>query len=354
MTPRCRRIFPPVRRISSASAESLGARSRARVASFSSMSRTAPSGTPISESTMASDDSGATSTPDVARDARRGVVYALVAATLFGVSATFSKLALRDTSPELLAGMLYLGSGAGLTLLWLVRRITATAGTPLRRRDVPWFAGSILAGGIAAPMLLMLGLARTTASTGSLLLNLEGAFTAGLAWFVFGERFDRRIALGMLVIIAGGVVLSWGGRAELGGFAGPLLVAGATLAWGIDNNLTQRFADRDPVQIGMIKGLVAGGVNTSIALSLGAMWPAPPSIAFGLVQGLVCYGASLVLFVLALRHSGTARTGASFSTAPFIGTAVSLVVFRETPSTAFLAAAALMLVGVWLLLSRRA
>ena len=279
-------------------------------------------------------------------------MYALVAATLFGVSATFSKLALRDTTPELLAGLLYLGSGAGLTLLWVGRRIAAKSGSPLARRDLPWFAASILAGGVAAPMLLMLGLARTTASTGSLLLNLEGAFTAGLAWVVFGESFDRRIALGMLIIIAGGVVLSWGGRAELGGFSGPLLVAGATLAWGIDNNLTQRFADRDPVQIGVLKGLAAGTVNTGIALALGAQWPAVPSIAAALVQGLVCYGASLVLFVLALRHSGTARTGASFSTAPFIGTAVSLVVFRERPTTSFVAAAALMLVGVWLLLTR--
>ena len=317
------------------------------------MSGTAPPDTPTSESRTPASRTRPPSTTNVARDARRGVVYALVAATLFGISATLSKLALRDTTPELLAGLLYLGSGAGLALLWLGRRATARAGTPLGRRDVPWFAASILAGGVAAPMLLMLGLARTTASTGSLLLNLEGAFTAGLAWFVFGESFDRRIALGMLVIIAGGVVLSWGGRAELGGLAGPLLVAGATLAWGIDNNLTQRFADRDPVQIGMIKGLVAGGVNTAIAVSLGTSWPAPPSIAFGLVQGLVCYGASLVLFVLALRHSGTARTGASFSTAPFIGTAVSLLVFRERPSAAFLAAAALMLVGVWLLLTRR-
>ena len=317
------------------------------------MSRTAPADRRTSGSGTPSGHASAPSTEVVARDARRGVVYALVAATLFGVSATLSKLALRDTAPELLAGMLYLGSGAGLALLWLARRVTARAGAPLVGRDMPWFAASILAGGVAAPMLLMLGLARTTASTGSLLLNLEGAFTAGLAWFAFGESFDRRIALGMLIIIAGGVVLSWGGRAELGGVVGPLLVAGATLAWGVDNNLTQRFADRDPVQIGMIKGLVAGVVNTAIALSIGATWPPSPSIAFGLAQGLVCYGASLVLFVLALRHSGTARTGASFSTAPFIGTAVSLVVFRERPTTAFLAAAALMLVGVWLLLTRR-
>ena len=317
------------------------------------MSRTAPPDVPGTDSREHRDESNVLPGTDGHRDARRGVVYALAAATLFGVSATFSKLALRDITPELLAGLLYLGSGAGLTLLWIARRLSASSGTPLRTRDVPWFAGSILAGGVAAPMLLMTGLARSTASTASLLLNLEGAFTTGLAWFVFREAFDRRIALGMLIILAGGVVLSWGGRAEIGGFTGPLLVAGATLAWGIDNNLTQRFADRDPVQIGMIKGTVAGGVNTAIALSLGATWPALPSLTFALVQGLLCYGASLVLFVLALRHSGTARTGASFSTAPFIGTAVSLVVFRESPSTTFVAAAALMLAGVWLLLTER-
>jgi drug/metabolite transporter (DMT)-like permease len=283
---------------------------------------------------------------------RRGVVLALAAATLFGISAAFSKLALRDVSPQLLAGLLYLGSGAGLALLWLGRRLTTSRETPLRRSDVPWVVASIAAGGVAAPLLLMAGLSRTTASTGSLMLNLEGAFTAGLAWIAFGERFDRRIALGMLVIVAGGVVLSWGGRAEIGGIAGPLLVAGSTLAWGLDNNLTQRFADKDPLQIGVLKGVVAGAVNTAIALGLGARWPAPPSIAAALVQGLVCYGASLVLFVLALRHSGTARTGASFSTAPFIGTAVSLVVFREHPTASFMAAAVMMLVGVWLLLTR--
>jgi len=230
--------------------------------------------------------------------------------------------------------------------------VRGTRETPLARRDAPWVAASIAAGGVAAPLLLMAGLSRTTAATGSLLLNLEGAFTAGLAWFAFGERFDRRIALGMLVIVAGGFVLSWGGRAELGGITGPLLVAGSTLAWGLDNNLTQRFADRDPVQIGVLKGLTAGAVNTAIALVLGARGPAAPIVAAALVQGLVCYGASLVLFVLALRHSGTARTGASFSTAPFIGTAVSLVVFRERPTPSFLAAAAMMLVGVWLLLTR--
>jgi drug/metabolite transporter (DMT)-like permease len=278
---------------------------------------------------------------------RTGVGKALVAAVLFGASAPFAKLLLRDASPQLLAGLLYLGSGTGLAIVWLLRR-NAPREAQLDRHDAPWLAGAIAFGGVLGPLLLMAGLALTPASSASLLLNLEGVFTALLAWFVFRENVDRRIALGMAVIVAGGVVLSWGGRVELGTLAGPLLVAGATLCWAIDNNLTQKVSAGDPVQIAMLKGLVAGAVNTTIALVLGATLPAMPRVAGALVLGFLSYGVSLVFFVLALRSLGSARTGAYFSCAPFVGAALSLAVFRERPSVAFIAGAALMGLGVWL------
>ena len=284
--------------------------------------------------------------------ARRGVFYALVAATLFGVSAPFSKLLLHEAKPQLFAGLLYLGSGSGLALFWIWRRATTGRSTnALTRRDLPWLAGAVLAGGILAPLCLITGIALTPASTASLLLNLEAVFTAGLAWFVFGETFHKRIAFGMLVIIAGGVVLSWSGRMESSGFVGPLLVAASTFCWGLDNNLTQKISSGDALQLGMIKGLVAGSVNTSLAFAFGASWPGAAHLAGILVLGLACYGASLVLFVLALRHIGAARTGASFSIAPFIATATSLILFRERPTMAFAIAAVLMAIGVWLLVS---
>ena len=283
----------------------------------------------------------------------RGVVLALAAALLFGVSAPFAKLLLRGAAPQLLAGVLYLGSGLGLGAVWLARRRRQSREAPLTRHDAPWFAGAIAFGGVLGPLLLMTGLARTPASSASLLLNLEGVFTAALAWFVFRENFDRRIALGMVAIVAGGAVLSWSGRVELGGLGGPLLVAGATFCWAVDNNLTQKVSAGDPVQIAMLKGLVAGSVNTSIALALGAAWPTLPRLAGALVLGFLSYGVSLALFVLALRLLGTARTGAYFSSAPFVGAVVSLLVFRERPGLAFAAAAALMGLGVWLHVTER-
>jgi drug/metabolite transporter (DMT)-like permease len=249
--------------------------------------------------------------------------------------------------------LLYLGSGCGLTLWWLTRSRRATTEAALSRADLPWLAGAIATGGVAGPVLLMLGLAATPASTASLLLNLEGVFTALIAWFVFRENFDRRIALGMLAIVAGGVVLSWAGRPEAGVPWGPLAVAGACLCWAIDNNLTRQVSAADPVQIAAAKGLVAGTVNVAIAFTTGAVVPEVPVILGAAGVGFLGYGVSLVCFVLGLRHLGTARTGAYFSTAPFVGAAVSLVVFWEAVSWPLAVAGGLMGLGVSLHLTER-
>ncbi len=285
---------------------------------------------------------------------RRGVWYALLAAVLFGASAPLAKLLLRGAPPQLLAGLLYLGSGLGLSIVAVVRsRREQPKEAALGKRDIPWLAAAILSGGIVAPVLLMVGLGRTPASSASLLLNLEGVFTALLAWVVFRENVDRRIAIGMLLIVVGGAALSWEGRADFGGVAGPLAVAAACFCWAIDNNLTQRVSGGDPVQIAMLKGLAAGSVNVTIALMLGGRWSAGWQVVAAMVLGFLSYGVSLVLFVLGLRHLGAARTGAYFSLAPFVGAALSLLMWREQPTLAFAFGATCMAAGLWLHLTER-
>lgn len=284
---------------------------------------------------------------------RAGVGVALLAALLFGASSPLAKLLLREAPPQLLAGLLYAGSGLGLLVAWLLRRGRKAADAPLTRRDAPWLAGAIAAGGVLAPVLLMGGLARTPASSASLLLNLEGVFTALLAWVVFRENVDRRIALGMAAIVAGGVCLAWPGQVAWGGTTGPLLVAAACACWAVDNNLTQKVSAGDPVQIAMLKGLVAGAVNVGIALGRGAEWPAARTVGGATLLGFLAYGVSLVLFVRALRALGTARTGAYFSLAPFVGGALGLILFRDRVTAPFVAGAALMAVGLWLHLTER-
>jgi drug/metabolite transporter (DMT)-like permease len=282
----------------------------------------------------------------------KGIVYALLAAALFGASTPFAKGLLGHVQPVMLAGMLYLGSGLGLSGIYLLRALAwrnqrdATAG--LAAPDLPWLAGAIAVGGIAGPVLLMLGLTVTPASTASLLLNIEGVLTSLLAWFVFKENFDRRIAAGMLLIVGAGVLLSWEQVPSLGLPWGALAIVGACLCWGIDNNLTRKVSASDAVQIAAVKGLAAGSVNLALALVLGFQLPPFSTALMAGLIGLSGYGLSLVMFVLALRHLGTARTGAYFSAAPFVGAAISLLLFDDRPGPLFWVAAALMGMGIWL------
>ncbi len=280
-----------------------------------------------------------------------GVLYALLAAVLFGASTPLAKSLLPQMPPLLLAGLLYLGSGIGLAVYFYLRRRrsqpTRNEAT-LTRKDAPWLTGAILSGGVVAPVLLMWGLATTPASSASLLLNLEGVLTALLAWFVFKENFDRRIALGMALIASGGISLSWTGRPAADIPWSSLAIVGACLAWAVDNNLTRKVSAGDPVQIAMLKGVVAGSVNTGLALALGSKLPAVSSLLATGVVGFFGYGVSLALFVLALRHIGTARTGAYFSIAPFVGAAISIVFLGDTLTIGFSVAAVLMALGVWL------
>lgn len=278
----------------------------------------------------------------------RSVFYALSAATLFGASTPFAKLLTGEIAAVLLAGLLYLGSGLGLTVVRLIRD-HGWKPSGLSSAEWPWLMGAILFGGVLGPVALLFGLTYTTGSTASLLLNLEAVLTAVIAWVVFRENAGRRIVLGMAAIVAGGVVLSLpGGETGWTGWIGPLLVAVACLCWAIDNNLTRRVSASDALFIAAGKGLIAGTINSVLALSLGAMLPDAVLMLATLGIGLLGYGVSLVLFVLALRELGTARTGAYFSIAPFVGAAVALALLGESTSPAFWIAASLMAFGVWL------
>lgn len=278
-----------------------------------------------------------------------GVAPALWAALLFGAGTPFAKWLLETVDPWLLAGLLYLGSGSGLTVYRRLRRVPAAR---LPRNEVAWFGGAIFAGGMVAPVLLMLGLTAMPASGAALLLNAEVVFTTLLAWFAFKENFDRRIALAMVSIVAGAVILSATGEARVVEVWPTLAVLGACFAWGIDNNLTRKVSLTDATWIAAVKGWVSGAVNLGLAFSLGAAMPALPQLAGAIGVGVLAYGASLALFVVGLRHLGTARTGAYFSVAPFFG-AILAVLMGESVTLPLLIAGALMALGVGLHLTER-
>ncbi len=283
-------------------------------------------------------------------------LFALGAAVLFGLTSPVAKVLLGGTTPLVLAGLLYLGAGAGLSVWWMawraVRGPRATKGA-LRRSDVPALAGAVIFGGVLGPALQMAGLRVTPASSASLLLNLEPVFTSLIAWTVLREHAGPRLAGGMALVVAGGIALCSPGASLAAPAWGALAIAGACLAWGIDNNVTRGLAERDPVQIAALKGLAAGTCSLGLGLAAGGTWPAPRIVLGAAALGVTGYGASLVLFVLALRYLGTGRTAAWFALGPFLGAAVSVFALDEAPTAVMLGAGALMAVGAVLLFGER-
>jgi len=285
---------------------------------------------------------------------QRYALLALAAAALFGASTPLAKLLQADITPGLLAGLLYLGSGAGLALVKLGLRLGRHAPEPpLQARDFPWLAGAVASGGIAAPLLLMWGLAGASASGVSLLLNLEGILTALLAALVFKEAVAGRIWLAACLMLGAGLLLGYDPQAGLGLSLRTLAVIAACALWALDNNLTRRISAADPVSIAMIKGLAAGSVNIIAALAFGANLPAALPLAGSLLLGWFAYGISLTLYIVALRHLGSARAAAHFSTAPFLGAALSIGLLGEPATAGFVAAFLLMLAATWLVLTER-
>lgn len=285
---------------------------------------------------------------------RSAIAIALLSATLFGASTPLAKLLLGSVDPWMLAGLLYLGAGIGLGVVHLLRQAIGLgrAEAPLARADLGWLALVILFGGVMGPLLLLFGLRTADAAGASLLLNLESVATLGIAWLVFRENVDRRLLLGALAIVVGALALSWHpGASVVSG--GSVLIAAACLCWGIDNNLTRKLSSADPLQIAMLKGLVAGGVNLGIALAIGQRLPGPALVLGSGLVGFLGYGLSLALFVTALRHLGAARTGAYFALAPFVGALLAVGLLGDTITWQLGLAAGMMGIGLWLHLSER-
>ena len=285
---------------------------------------------------------------------QQGIAYGLASAALFGVSTPVAKILVGSVSPVMLAGLLYAGSGVGLLLMLVWQGVfKRPAGISVPRgKEWAWLAAAILLGGIFGPLALMYGLTVTAASTASLLLNLEAAFTALIAWVLFREYVDRRIAFGMLAIVAGGVVLAWPAGEATTLASGSIFIVVACACWGLDNNLTRKASTGNAVLVAGLKGIVAGTANLTLALFLGQHLPAIGTLLAAGGVGFLGYGVSLALFVLALRHLGSARAGAYFSVAPFFGTVVALLL-GDALTWQLVAAAMLMVFGVWLHVTER-
>jgi len=275
-------------------------------------------------------------------------LQAIIAAVLFGISAPLAKFLLGNIEPVLLAALLYLGCGFGLLFLRLIQKLAikqTAKEANLALKDLPWLTGAILAGGVAAPIILMISLNNTPAATASLLLNFEGAATTVIAAVAFKEALGKRVWAAVALITCASIILTWDTNGAWGFSIGAVGVIAACAFWGMDNNFTRNISAKDPVAIVIVKGIAAGTVSLIIALFLGNSIPGLKIVLASLILGFFSYGISIIMFIFAMRSLGAARTSAFFGSAPFIGTIISLLLFRERPEVNLILSLPVMIVG---------
>jgi drug/metabolite transporter (DMT)-like permease len=278
--------------------------------------------------------------------------FVLLSAILYGLSIPLAKILLSEVSPVSLAGLLYLGAFVGLTLFGFFDAKNKEKNL-FDRNDLIWLAGVIFFGGILAPIFLMLGLSQVFASVASLLLNLEGVATALVASLVFREFTGKRFWFALFCMTMAGVVLSWDNNAGTFSLSGPVYIIAAMFFWGLDNNFTSKIKNMKPIEIAKTKCLVAGIVNLGLGFWLGSSLITAQLIVSAMLVGTLSYGASLILYIYALKGWGAARTGAFFSVAPFVGAILSVLILGDQLSTNLLFAFMLMAIGAWLIASER-
>ena len=280
---------------------------------------------------------------------RTGILLAILAAALYAINSPFSKLLLKSIPSTLLAGVLYLGAGLGMAAVALVRRARKVPRTeePFTRSDTPFVLAMIVLD-IAAPILLLLGLSTTTAANASLLNNFEIVATALIALCLFREAVSPRLWGGIILVTLSCALLSFEDITALRPSAGSLFILGACLCWGLENNCTRRLSSTDPLMVVLFKGVFSGLGSLSIGLALGERPTSFVAVPAALAVGFVAYGMSIFCYVYAQRMLGAARTGAYYAIAPFIGTALSLAIFRDPPPATSIVALILMAAGAFL------
>lgn len=277
------------------------------------------------------------------------ITFAVLAAALYAVSTPLSKLLLLHVSPTMLAAFLYIGAGVGMGIMTLILKLASVSTSEQRitKRDLPYTTAMVLLD-IAAPILMLFGLKMTTAANASLLNNFEIVATALIAMMFFGEKVDKRLWIAIGFVSVACLILTFNGNNAFSFSLGSVLVLGATVCWGLENNCTRQIADKDPKEIVTVKGLGSGAGAFIIALCVGETIPSTTIIILTMLLGFVAYGLSIYFYTYAQRGIGAARTSTYYALAPFIGAVLSFVILREQITPLFCIALLFMIVGAWL------
>ena len=277
---------------------------------------------------------------------RTAITCAILAAALYAINLPLTKLLLTAVSPTMLAALLYLGAGIGLYLFTGRKKVD----NPLTRSELPYTVGMVVLD-IAAPILLMFGLRHTGSANASLLNNFEIVATSLIALLVFREVLSRRLWLAIVLVTLASILISFEGEGAFQFNWGSLLVLGAAVCWGFENNCTRMLSAKSSVQITTIKGIFSGLGSLVIALCIGEAVPGILWIGASLLLGFVAYGLSINFYIMAQKELGAAKTSAYYAIAPFLGVALSMLILGERPTRSFYLGFAIMAAATWLMVS---
>lgn len=278
-----------------------------------------------------------------------GVFLAILAATLYAVNSPLSKILLNYMPSTLMAGFLYIGAGIGMLFISVIKKIKKADSSELKltKAELPYTIAMISLD-IAAPIFLLLGLKTTSSASASLLNNFEIVATAIIALMVFKEKISQRLWIGIGAVTLSCLLLSFEDIDSLKFSYGSLFILLACVCWGVENNCTRKISSKDPLQIVLLKGIFSGSGSVIIGLCIGERITALWSVFAVLSVGFITYGLSIYFYVYAQRALGAARTSAYYAIAPFIGTVLSLIIFREIPHYTYFIALGIMIIGAWL------
>lgn len=278
----------------------------------------------------------------------KGIILAFLAALFYAVNVPCSKVLLSDVAPTFMAAFLYLGAGLGVGIMYLFRFKNEKRSDKLDRTDIPYTIGMVVLD-IIAPILLMMGISTGSAANASLLGNFEIVATTLIAFVIFKEKVSWKLWIAIVLVTVSSIIISFGGMDSLKFSIGSLLVIGATICWGLENNCTRKISGKSTYQIVTIKGLCSGIGSFIIALTLKESLPGVKTIIVILILGFVAYGLSIFTYVRAQNALGAAKTSAYYAAAPFIGVLLSVIFLREQLTAVFLIAMLVMIVGTALI-----
>lgn len=278
-----------------------------------------------------------------------GILLSVLAAALYAINIPLSKMLLQSMPSTLMAGFLYLGAGVAMLIVILIRKAAKSEKMEQRltRAELPYTI-AMIALDIIAPILLLYGLKSTSAATASLLNNFEIVATCVIAFAVFKEKISFRLLLGIIFIVISCAMLSFDNIKQFQFSYGSIFILLAAVAWGLENNCTRKISSKDPAEIVLLKGIFSGCGSIIIGLIIGERVTVLWSVFAVLGVGVLSYGMSIMLYVYSQRLLGAARTSAYYAVSPFIGAALSFIIFREAPNYLFIIALILMIIGAFL------